>query len=382
MIQRRTIANIFLAGAALAALVFVSDARAQSENRALKAAVGKLVEDTGIKANEPGLAVLAARAGRVLMMEGYGLANLASKETIASCTRFELASVSKPFTAIAVLTLQERGALSIEDDVRKYIPELPQFPNGPLRLRDMLHHVSGLTDYLSLEDVPKANGRWWVNSDYLRALGKADLDFPIGQKYEYNNTNYMLMALVVERVAKKPFGEFMREAIFQPAGMKNTFVHAGPASIPQNAAPPCNNAVGYESKNRGWTASWGFPPGHRQEQHLEAGDGAVWSNLGDMAAWDAALRTNKLLKPATMKLALTGSRRNAGYGLGFSLYRDGNGPIYGYGHDGYWRGFNTMYYNYLSENHSVVLLSNRGRELDLDGFWEKLSALIGKHAKD
>jgi CubicO group peptidase (beta-lactamase class C family) len=359
-------------------------ARAQRDpagNQALKAAVAKLVRDTGIKSSEPGIAVLAVKPGRVLVMEGYGLADITSKETVTACTRFELASVSKSITATAVLMLQERGLLAIADDVRKYVPELPQYPNGPLRIRDLLHHISGLTDYLALESIPKGNKSYWVNTDYLAALGKAPLDFPIGQKYEYNNTNYMLLGLIIARVAKKPFGEVLRDEIFLPAGMKNTFVYSGPASIPANVAPPCNNAVGYEKDNGRWVASWGFPPGFRQPEHLEVGDGGIWSNLEDMAKWDTALRTNKLLKPATMKLALTGSRKNKGYGLGWHLYHD-EGELYGFGHDGYWEGFNTMYYNYLTSDHSVVLLSNRGKDIDLDDFWEKLSGLIDTHVKE
>jgi CubicO group peptidase (beta-lactamase class C family) len=354
---------------------------AASRNRALKTAAAKLVQDAGIRSTAPGIAVLAVKPGRVLLMEGYGLANLARKEAISPCTRFDLASVSKTFTSTAVLILQERGLLSIDDDVRKYIAELPQYPNGPLRIRDLLYHISGLTDYLELDSIPKSNGSFWVNADYLAALGKAKLDFPIGRKYEYNNTNYMLLGLVVERAAKKRFGDMLREDIFVPAGMKNTFVYSSPTSIPENAAPPCNNAVGYESENKRWVARWGFPPGHRQEDHLEVGDGAVWTNLEDMVNWDTALRTNKLIKPATMKLALTGSRKNDHYGLGWELYREGKGPLNGYGHGGYWRGFNTMYYNDLTDNNTVVLLSNRGN-LDLDHFWEKLVGLIGKHAKE
>jgi CubicO group peptidase (beta-lactamase class C family) len=373
-----------------AILAFISllplPARAQSAsepgNPALKAAVAKLVRDTGIRSTEPGIAVLAKRPGRVLLMEGYGLADIAAKEAITACTRFELASVSKSFTATAVLILQDRGLLSIDDDVRKFIPELPRYANGPLRIRDMLRHISGLTNYLALGSVPKGNGSYWVNTDYLAALGKAPLDFPIGQKYEYNNTNYMLMALVIERAAKKPFGDVLRDEIFLPVGMRSTFVYSGPASIPQNAAPPCNNAIGYEKEKGRWVASWGFPPGYRQPDHLEVGDGAIWSNLEDMAKWDTALRTNKLLKPASMKLALTGSRPNKSYGLGWHLYQEDDGTLYGYGHDGYWEGFNTMYYNYLTGNHSVVLFSNRGRAIDLDDFWEQLSGLIDDHAKE
>jgi len=196
-------------------------AHAQSDpvgNRALKSAVAKLVRDTGIKSSEPGIAVLAVKPGRVLVMEGYGLADVASKETITACTRFELASVSKSITATAVLMLQERGLLAIADDVRKYVPELPQYPNGPLRIRDLLHHISGLTDYLALESIPKGNKSYWVNTDYLAALGKAPLDFSIGQKYEYNNTNYMLLGLTSHASPRSRSARFFATRYFFPPG--------------------------------------------------------------------------------------------------------------------------------------------------------------------
>jgi CubicO group peptidase (beta-lactamase class C family) len=386
MRQRNTRPGLATALAAFVASICVllpqlAPGQSDTGNRALRSAVAALVREAGIKPSGPGIAVLAVKGGRVLLMEGYGLANTDSKEKITACTRFDLASVSKSMTATAVLMLQERGLLSINDDVRKYIPELPDYPDGPLRIRDLLHHVSGLTDYLELEQ-PKRNRSYWINTDHLPGLGKAPLDFPIGEKYEYNNTNYMLAGLLVERVAKKPFGDFMREAIFIPAGMTHTFVNSGPASIPKDAAAPCNSAVGYEKEDGEWVASWGFPPGYKQPDHVEIGDGGVWSNLEDMAKWDTALRTNKLLKPATMKLALTGSRRNKGYGLGWQLYHEDDGQLYGYGHNGYWSGFSSMYYNYLTNDSTVVLLSNRGNDIDLDDFWEKLSGLIDTHAKN
>ena len=343
--------------------------------------MAKLVRDTGINSTDPGIAVLAMRPGRILLMEGYGLADIAAKDAITACTRFELASASKPITATAVLILQERGLLSIDDDVRKFIPELPRYPNGPLRIHDMLHHVSGLTDYLALDAVPRSNNTHWINADYLDALGKAPLDFAVGEKFEYNNTNYMLMAIVIERAARKPFGDVLRDEIFLPAGMTNTFVYSGPASTPANAAPPCTNAVGYEKREGSWVARWGVPPRHPQPEHLEVGDGAIWSSLEDMAKWDTAVRTNKLLKPASMKRALTGSPKGNIYGLGWYLYHD-RGSLYGYGHDGHWEGFSSMYYNYLTDNHSIVLLSNRGHAIDLNVFWAKLRELIATHAKE
>jgi CubicO group peptidase (beta-lactamase class C family) len=173
------------AALALVCIALPQHARAQGDaapgNRALKAAVARLVQESGIKPGEPGIAVLALKPGRVLLMEGYGLANIASKEAITSCTRFELASVSKTFTATAVLILQERGLLSIDDDVRKYIPELPQYPNGPLRLRDLLQHVSGLTDYLELSSVPRATSRIGSTATTLRRWARRGSIFRSGK---------------------------------------------------------------------------------------------------------------------------------------------------------------------------------------------------------
>jgi len=184
-----------IAGSAIAWPLAARTAAADAET--LKIAVAKLVKATGIRTEEPGIAVLVMRDGRPLLMEGYGLADVANRQTITSCTRFELASVSKTFTATAVLILQQRRLLSIDDDIRKFIPELPRYPAGSIRIRHLLHHISGLTDYLELDNVPKKNGDYWVNADYLPSLANEELDFPTGEKYEYNNTNYMLLGLVV-----------------------------------------------------------------------------------------------------------------------------------------------------------------------------------------
>ena len=359
-----------------------AQAQTDTGRSALSAAVAKLARDSGIQPGTPGIAVLAKRPDRVLLAHGYGLAELTHKRAITACTRFELASISKSMTATAVLILQARGLLSLDDDVRKFIPELPSYASGPVRIRDMLQHVSGLTSYFDLENVPKSHKTYWVNTDYLAALGKAPLDFPTGQKYEYNNTNYMLMPIIISRATRKPFASVMQEEIFTPAGMRSTFIYAGPGSIRANATPGCADAVGYEREKGNWVASWGLPPSYRQPEHLEVGDGGIWSNLEDMAQWDAAVRTNKLVTPAIMRLALTGSRKNKSYGLGWQIYSEGKGQLYGFGHDGYWSGFSTMYYNYRTDDHTTVLLSNRGGAIDLDKFWEKLSGLIDRHAME
>lgn len=365
---------------------FVS-AQELKPNSALVAAIDEAVKQQGITADGPGVAVMVIQPGRLLFMKGYGLANLRDNAPITSQTMFELASVSKPFTATAVLILHDRGKLSVHDDVCKHIPELPEYRTGhPIRVSDLLQHVSGLPDYMDFEKVPARHKDYWVNEDYVPMFAKRQttfpLDFPTGEKYEYNNTNYMLLAVVVERVSKKSFGTFLHDEVFVPAGMKHSFVYENPAAIPKPSTKGYTHALGYEKgKKKGWRETWGTRPA-REETMLTVGDGAVWTNLDDMVHWDAALRGGKLLKPETMRLALTPSKTRDGetndYGFGWSVYLDKSGRMNGYGHEGSWGGFQTSYYRYLLADRTTVLLSNRG-SFDTDKFWYALNDVIEKH---
>ena len=353
---------------------------------ALAAVIDDLVRENGFTADKPGLAVVVYQPGRLHFQKGYGLANLDKQIPVTPRTLFELASVSKTFTATAVLILHDRGKLSVHDDVRQYLPELPEYrKDRPVRISDLLQHTSGLPDYMDFEDVPQRHKGYWVNEDYAgefaRQRRKFPLQFPPGEKYEYNNTNFMLLALIVERVSGVSFGTFLRDEVFGPAGMKDSFVYEGPDAVPAHPAPGCVNAVGYEKgKKKGrWEAAWGAPP-FRHEELLTVGDGAVWTNLEDMARWDAALRAGKLLKPETMRLALTPSKTRDGktndYGFGWGLYFD-HDKLIGYGHDGSWGGFRTSYYRSLAADRTTVLLSNRG-DFDPDKFWYALDAVVEK----
>jgi CubicO group peptidase (beta-lactamase class C family) len=352
----------------------------------LEDAVDALVQKIGARPSDPGLAVLLIKSGRVLLMKGYGLADLRTQTPISPWTRFEIASVSKTFTATALLMLQQRGLVSVDDDIRKFIPELPQYANEPVRIADMLRHVSGLPSYFDLKNVPMGNRTFWVSDDYPTELARQarqfPLRFPTGRKYEYNNTNFLLMAVVIQRISGKPFARFMRDEVFAPAGMVDTFVYDSPASVPVHSDHPCNNALGYEIKNKAWVESWGTVPA-RHEKHLEVGDGAIWSNLADMAHWDAAIRANRFLTADTMRRVLVPSRTGDGktnpYGLGWALFMTRSGKVGGFGHAGYWGGFRTDYHKDFAGDHTVVVLSNRGLGLDLDAMWFKFDAAIRAH---
>jgi CubicO group peptidase (beta-lactamase class C family) len=374
----------------LLGLVVTVDLSAEdtAPSKALVAAVDRLVAKIGIDATSPGVAILIRVPGRLLFQKGYGLANLAQKTRITPGTVFELASCSKPFTATAVLLLHDRGLLSIEDDVRDYIPELPEYDSEtPILIRDLLQHTSGLPEYFDFEDVPRRNKTCWVNEDYLSQFAAQQADFPLqfrpGSKYDYCNSNFLLLASLVQRVAKKSLGRFLHDEIFVPAGMEHTFVYDSPQEAPQITDPRYSRAIGYEwnEKRENWKPGWGTPP-DRQEKVLVVGDGSVWSNLEDMAKWDSAVRTRKFLKPETWKLALTSAKtrkgKNTGYGLGWFIYAEDDDQVYGVGHDGTWGGFENSYYRHLRTNRSTVILSNHDT-MDTDELWTALDELVEKH---
>ena len=266
---------------------------AYAADRKLDAPFDELIQSVGFTKDGPGLAVLVHQPGQPEYMRCTGLATLKERQPVTSSTMFELASVTKSITGTAVLMLQDRRQLKVTDDVRKYIPELPEYDKkNPIQIRHLAQHTSGLASYFDLQDVPSKNPGYWLNSDYVGEFARQNvpLDFPTGQKFAYNNTNYLLLAVVIARVTGKAYGEFLRDAIFDPAGMKTAFASEGPGSVP--SANGRVDAVGYGKEEGEWKPLWGLPPA-RREKLLTCGDGAVWCSLEDMLAWDKALRAKK-----------------------------------------------------------------------------------------
>ncbi|MBN8420653.1 MAG: beta-lactamase family protein [Verrucomicrobia bacterium] len=361
---------------------------------ALVSAIDRLVARSGIDESSPGVAIFIRVPGRLQFQKGYGLASVKDGTPITPSTLFELASCSKPFTATALLMLVDRGMLTLDDDVRDYIPELPEYSSdNPILIRDLLQHTSGLPEYFDFddEDVPMRHKTYAVNEDYLGMFARLKKDYPLefrtGSKHEYTNSNYLLLATIVQRVAKQPFSEFVRDEIFLPAGMQHTFVCQSPKSVPQTEDDDkYNRAFGYEwrEKKETWKPSWGTPPEWTQKV-MVVGDGGVWSNLEDMAKWDAAVRARKFLKPATWKEALTPGTTRKGkafdYGLGWVLYTDDDGSVHAFGHDGTWAGFENSYYRDLGSKRSTIILSNRD-SLDTDELYQALDALVDRHVEE
>jgi len=344
-------------------------------------AFAALARRHGFEPDGPGLTAMTVRPPGRPSIHCFGLADLEAKTPMAPRTIFELASVSKTITSTATLMLCEKNVLSLNDDVRKHIPELPVYDETrPVRIEGLLRHTSGLPDYMGLGEVSGRNGEYAGNDDYIpefaRQKESAPLAFPTGRKHVYNNTNFMLLATVIGRASKKGYAAFLRENIFAPAAMKDAFVYDSPAAVPEGASEQA--AVGYVKEGEVWRAAWGLPPG-RKETLLTVGDGGIWVSIRDMAAWDAALHTGKLISRETAKRAATPTKtpdgESHGYGLGWALYFGDDGATWGYGHNGGWGGFVTTYCHEPEGNLGTSILSNRG-DFDIDKFWFEMRDLM------
>jgi CubicO group peptidase (beta-lactamase class C family) len=292
----------------------------------------------------PGAALTVRHAGVTLLQRSYGCAELESGRAVSAVTNFRLASLSKQFTAAAVLLLVEDGALSLDDGVRRWLPSLPACAEDAT-LRHLLTHSAGLIDFE--EAMPADVAAPLHDADVLRLLESANRRyFPPGSSYRYSNSGYVLLALVVERASRMRYGAFLRERIFGPLGMRHSLAYEAGGSVVEN------RAYGYSLEAGRWI---------RTDQSLTSatlGDGGVYSSSDDLARWDEALAAGGLLKAASIRAAFSAAIATgvAGVHYGFGWRVSGN-VVW---HSGETVGFRNVFLRYLEPRLSVVLLTNRG----------------------
>ncbi len=260
--------------------------------------------------NQPGVAALVILGGKVLLKKGYGLADLATGAPITPCSNFDLASVSKHFTAAAVLLLVQEGKLSLEDPVKLHLPELVAgSAANPIRIRHLLHQTSGLADYLVItQSYTDAQFSALTTEDVLALVKSRPLDFATGSTWAYSNTNYSLAALIVERVTKLPFSRFQRDRFFAPLGMQGTL------AFDESAGTVPRRVNGYYAAN----GKFAFA---RLDGFID-GDGNVFTSVHDLVRWEAMWRGSPaLLSAASVGLAYTSGKTlngvETGYGFGW-----------------------------------------------------------------
>ncbi len=300
----------------------------------------------------PGVSLLVIKDGKAVVSRGYGRSDLERGTEAGPATDYRLASVTKQFTAAAVLLLAQDGKLSIDDPVKRWLPSLPKVADG-ITLHNLLDHTSGMLNYEDLMPEPYAGQ---IRDAGVLALLKKEnrLYFPPGSMYRYSNSGYALLALVAERASGMSFPDYVRTRIFQPLGMHNTLAYvAGGPDVP-------HRAWGYSEACDGWT---------RTDQNAYSavlGDGGIYSNIADMARWDAALYDDRLLSDASRALAF-------GHQVQVSITPEAT--YYGFGwraagdrlwHSGESIGFRNAIVRWPKQHLTVVVLSNRNDPTPFD----------------
>ena len=313
---------------------------------ALTAKVDALFQDFS-QPGSPGASVVVIKRGKVVLAKGYGLANLEEKVPCGTNTNFRLASVTKQFTAMAVMMLAERRKLSLDERLTDVFPEFPAYGNQ-ITLRHLLTHTSGLIDY---EDaIPKGTELPVLDRDVLRLLMQQDKTyFPPGTRYRYSNSAFALLALIVEARSGNTFARFLKENIFRPLNMSHTLAYEQGLSVVPN------RAYGYSPDGSGFK---------RTDQSLTSsvlGDGGIYSSVADLYQWDQALYTDKLVTRKMLKLAFTPGpateHTDTGYGFGWFVgqYRS----LQEIWHSGNSLGFTTRIARYPEKKFTVIILTNR-----------------------
>jgi len=293
--------------------------------------------------NVPGAAVLVLKDGVPVFRRAYGLADLEHGVRATAATDYRLASMTKQFTAAAILLLAEDGRLTLDDGIRKWLPSLPPAA-GPVTIRELLTHTGGLTDYEDL--IPPGATVQVHDADVLSMLERENRTyFTPGTQYRYSDTGYSLLSLIVARASGTGFATFLRRRIFIPLGMYASVAYeAGVSVVP-------HRAFGYSLDAGAWK---------RTDQSLTSavlGDGGIYSSIDDLAKWDAALYDERLLQRASLNAAFTPATATddpaVRYGFGWRVTGE---TLW---HSGETIGFRNVIVRYPRRHFTVIVLTNR-----------------------
>ena len=310
--------------------------------------------------NAPGAAVLVVRNGRTVFSHGYGVTDLRTLHKIDAHTNFRLASFTKQFTAACIMLLAHDGKLRYDDQLNDFFPQFPAYGKS-ITVRNLLNHTSGLPDYEDIlmkqyEGTPPEQIPQTLDAGVLKLLeAQTSGKFPAGSKWEYSNSGYAILAMIVEKASGKPFGQFLQERVFTPLGMKHTLAYEKGKNV------VLHRAYGHTMEDNG------FQETDQSPTSAVLGDGGIYSSLEDLARWDRALRDHTLLSEAEMQPALTAvspadgpARTPEGQTLsyGFGWFLD---PYSGHKrmfHDGSTVGFRTTIQRFPDDNLTIVVLAN------------------------
>jgi len=293
----------------------------------------------------PGLSLLVARDGKIIRAQGYGLSNVELQVPVKPETVFQSGSVGKQFTATAMMMLVEEGKVHLDDPISNYFKDAPA-AWGQVTIRELLSHTAGFTDYPEKFDFR----RDYTEADLLKIVEGIPLAFPPGTNYSYANLGYLTLGVLIHQVTGQFYGDFLQERIFRPLGMSTTRIISEADIIP-------NRAAGYrlvkgELKNQEWVSP----------TLNTTADGALYFSILDLAKWDAALYTGKVLPRSSLEQMwtpaklLNGQPNPGDYGFGWRVaQKNGHRLI---DHGGAWQGFEVHISRYVNDKLTVVVLTN------------------------
>jgi CubicO group peptidase (beta-lactamase class C family) len=301
------------------------------------------------RSDAPGVAIGVIQDGEIVYQKAFGMADLERRVALTPRSVFEIGSVSKQFTAMCVLLLENDGKLKLDDDVRTYIPEMPVYER-PITIRNLLHHTSGIRDIETLYPLVG-----WPYANYYSEVQQLDLitrqralNFPPGDQYLYSNSGYLLLATIVHRVSGKTLREFAEERIFRPLGMTHTVFYDTPTQVIPERAIPYSQAEDGSYKMELWYLPFAGPSG-------------LYTSIDDLARWDANFYDNQLgggaeLIETMVSPGILSNGESIDYAAGLGIGDHREHPIVTHG--GAWMGFRAGLTRFPEDRLTVILLGN------------------------
>lgn len=298
------------------------------------------------KADDPGATVIVVKNGKTVFRKAYGAADVAAKTPLTPGTVLRLGSITKQFTAVAILMLAEEGKLALNDPITRFFPD---YPTGGkvITVEHLLTHTSGIVSYTGKSGYVATMGKDFTVAQMIDGFRNDPLEFEPGTQFRYNNSGYFLLGAIIERVSGTSYASFLEQRIFTPLGMKDTAYEG----VESSSAP---RAIGYSAQEKG------FAPAQPLSMSQPYAAGALVSTVDDLAKWDAAIASGKLLKPASWKMAFTPYKLNpeksTGYGYGWGVGTLQGTPVVEHG--GGINGFRTYALRLPEQKVFVAVLAN------------------------
>jgi CubicO group peptidase (beta-lactamase class C family) len=312
----------------------------KKEDKAMELKLDKIMKDCVTQKKFSG-SVLVAKGDDILLDRGYGMSDYDKKILCKPQTIFEIGSITKQFTATAILMLEEKGLLSVNDSLSKYIPDYPK--GDKIKIYNLLNHTSGIIEYLQIIEAQDNVKSIYTPNELIELFKNKPLEFDPGTSFMYSSSNYLLLGYIIEKVSGMKYADYLEKNIFKPLKMNNTGCTNSKVNIKDKAIGYSMVMPGYNIKQK------------ENDGTLEYSGGNIYSTVEDMFKWSNALFSGKLIKEASLNKMLTPNLSDYGFAWIINKAKDGSKIVY---HTGGVPGFISIIERNVNKNYSIILLCN------------------------